>query len=41
MAGVLFRALLTAIAVVVLIPVGVILVGGYFPDLPTVGLFAS
>ena len=41
MAGVLFRALLTAVSVVVLIPVGVVLVGGYFPDLPSIGLFAS
>ncbi len=41
MAGVLLRALLMAIAVVILIPVGVLLVGAYVPDVPSVGLFAS
>ena len=41
MAGVLLRGLLTAISVVILIPVGIVVLGGYFPGLPSVGPFAS
>ena len=41
MAGVMFRALLTAISVVVLIPVGVSVLGAYFPNLPSIGPLAA
>ena len=37
----MFRALLTAIAVVVLIPPGVAVVGGWFPHLPSIGAFSA
>jgi acetyl esterase/lipase len=39
--GVLIRALLSAIALVVLIPVGFAVIGGYFPHLPVVGPFGA
>ena len=37
----MFRALLTAVAVVVLLGPGVAVLGGYFPQLPSVGAFAA
>ena len=39
--GVLIRALLSAISVVVLVPVGFAVVGGYAPRLPVVGAFGG
>jgi acetyl esterase/lipase len=37
----MFRALLTAISAVVLFPVGVSVLGAYFPDLPSIGRLAA
>ena len=37
----MFRALLTAAAVVVLVPAGAVVLGGWFPQLPTIGPLAA